>query len=319
MPQDPEFVHSKDEIRDNVRRFQKESAANPDLARRLVARIDYWVVDENEGSFAPAKLAVVRNGTLARYKLSRAHFTGGTGRAGAILNHIIGTGYEESSELQKLLAEWSTKHFGRVAIKARTFFVRLPSVERNAPKRTRETEPASSERAPHDESRRSVGTPSKVQKNQLEDAYARFTPEQMQEIIPHHNRLSNRFRKWLARGSNEAGRVHAVSAPDLGGACGPPRTRPIRATSLRKSVAYVAADVLLRHPNRTIRLRVNLRCAGKSTRARSETLFAGPRNDSHCRNLLRRCSGPRGASVADAAQPLIVSISLSDVACASVP
>ena len=198
MPQDPEFVQSKDEIRDNVRRFQRELAANPDLAKRLVARIEYWVVDENEGSFAPAKLAVVRNGTLARYKSSRAHFTGGAGRAGAILNHILGTGYEKSDELDKSLAEWSTKHFGRVAIKARTFFIRVPSVERNAPKRTRETEPVSSERAPLDESRQSVGTPSKIQKNRLEDAYARFTPEQLQEIIPHHNRLSNGFQKWLA-------------------------------------------------------------------------------------------------------------------------
>jgi hypothetical protein len=40
--------------------------------------------------------------------------------------------------------------------------------------------------------------PSQAQQDQLEDAYPRRTREQQQEIIPHHNRLSNRFRKWLA-------------------------------------------------------------------------------------------------------------------------
>ena len=39
--------------------------------------------------------------------------------------------------------------------------------------------------------------PTRAQKDLLEDAYVRFTPKQLREIVPRHNRLSNCFQNWL--------------------------------------------------------------------------------------------------------------------------
>jgi hypothetical protein len=200
VPSDFELVTTPEEIRENVYRFNHPSAVDRGRAQMLLSETKYWVADEEENCFGPTKFVGIKDMTFSLYEKLReesnrrpSRFTGGKkGTIGKAIMKVLNSEFTKSPELHALLSEWSKSKFGSDAIKAKTEFIRLRMGERKLPEPKRPTDKS----APP-----VIAIPSRARElvELFEDAYPRCTREQLLQIVPHHNRLSNRLRAWFAK------------------------------------------------------------------------------------------------------------------------
>jgi hypothetical protein len=207
---DVELVTKAGEIRANMRTFSRGLNANHALVKDLMGRTDYWVVDEELNGFGPSKFVGVKGMTFDRYHALRARSSlrkkaGVTdrprfdGEARLAIAQVVGCEFTESSPHRTRLAEWAAEKLGSPKIRKYSYFVSLPlGNQGGATLKSQMIATTPSQAADSESPDPGIEVPNNMrEKALLEDAYLRFTSDQLQEIIPHHNRLSSRFREWL--------------------------------------------------------------------------------------------------------------------------
>jgi hypothetical protein len=128
-------VSAEDDIRENVRRFNRDATDYETLATTIVRRTKYWVFDEDENNFGPSKFAGLCDMTFDRYEAglaghtTDAHFDGGVTRNA--IARLLGD-YRSDTALSGQLKERLARRFGPDILNGvdvtKWEFVRLPVI-----------------------------------------------------------------------------------------------------------------------------------------------------------------------------------------------
>lgn len=109
-------VSSVSEIRENVRRFDRDLASFRERAISLVRQTSYWVADLDNGHFGPSKFVGYRSMTFRQYEAALAGQSSGARFDGSITRTAIEGAlgpYEASQPLNDALQNWCSQHLGR--------------------------------------------------------------------------------------------------------------------------------------------------------------------------------------------------------------
>jgi len=110
-----ETVRTSGEIRDNIRRFNRELTANVERVEVLVRQTTYWVVDTDEETFGPSKFVGFRSMTFDRYESALAGRSTGAQFDGGVTHRAIEAvldGYSSDSRLTERLTRWCERAVG---------------------------------------------------------------------------------------------------------------------------------------------------------------------------------------------------------------
>ena len=109
-------VSTAEEIRENIRRFNRDLRAHQDRATTIARQTSYWVFDERDGTFGPSKFVGYRSMNFSQYEAalsgesSGARFDGAFTRAA--IESVVGT-YGEEETLISCLREWCESGLGQ--------------------------------------------------------------------------------------------------------------------------------------------------------------------------------------------------------------
>ncbi len=108
-------VSTATEIRENIRRFNRDLRAHEDRATTIARQTSYWVFDERDGTFGPSKFAGYRNMNFARYEAALSGASSGARFDGAFTRAAIESvlsAYGVDDALSNALREWCESRLG---------------------------------------------------------------------------------------------------------------------------------------------------------------------------------------------------------------
>lgn len=130
-----ECVSTPQQLHENIRRFNREAAANSERMVSILRQTKYWVFDEDEGWFGPSKFVGFRNMTFGKYDAGNAgqstgaKFNGGVTRSA--IEGILGE-FGPDDGLATMLVDWFSSMTSQNALQgvdqSKWRFVRLPHV-----------------------------------------------------------------------------------------------------------------------------------------------------------------------------------------------
>lgn len=109
-------VGTVDELAENLARFQRGARRHRARTRRIFARTEYWVRDENSGAFGPGKFLGYRGMDFATYEQAhagnyRGKFNGGTARLN-IQEALGGATFAPDAVLEAECRAWGVRLLG---------------------------------------------------------------------------------------------------------------------------------------------------------------------------------------------------------------
>jgi hypothetical protein len=112
------FVHSVEELRENLRRLPALCNENPHFWRKLFRAHTYLLFDEESGAFGPNKWAAYWQLNAESYKhlLPMSPWWFGGEKARQEIERVRGSKYGPQPDLVERLKEWSEGLFGSGAL-----------------------------------------------------------------------------------------------------------------------------------------------------------------------------------------------------------
>ena len=109
-----EVINSLDQLRENIRLFNRDADDHLSRTLNLIRSTKYWVFDEDNNEFAPSKFVGFQKMSFDRYEIAHKFQTSGASFDGSTTRFAIARllgDYQQDADLMDKLNQWLTKRF----------------------------------------------------------------------------------------------------------------------------------------------------------------------------------------------------------------